>query len=509
MTARSTQLFLLALTAACFHETHGAHEQAAAPAALTVVDALGARYDALAAPRDPELLLRFDAPPLSPESTLWLVPDRLSDAAAARLVAGRVPAGFVERARELDVIADANTLRARPRAPLAADTSYTLLWLARARPAVFALKTSASPRLGARLAASWPGHTEANVPTNLARVLLRFDGELAESSASVELSSAQGAAPVAVSFAACAELGLAPGTCITVTPSASLSANTPYQLRAAPLHSATGAELAPIALAFTTGEEDRTPPLLRPLACASDEVAREGMCLLTNDEGTSLRGMIDGSGMIALIAPPTIGATLSFGDQFELVGAPRAQATNAVVRIVDLAGNARELPLSIEPPPPLTPLAIDELRSDPLGREPAQEYIELLNSGADAIAMTGLTLTTDAAQRGRAVLGELRLAPRERVLVVGPDFDPRDGADGELPSGVRLVRLEGALALTNAGGVVIARDAQGRRLSEAHYGAPLWAGQCHARPASAGRRARLALDPEGDCTPGAATFDER
>jgi hypothetical protein len=177
---------------------------------------------------------------------------------------------------------------------------------------------------------------------------------------------------------------------------------------------------------------------------------------------------------------------------------------------VDLAGNVYEQQLALEPLTELPQLYVDEVRSDPLGREPAQEYVELLNADERALSLRGFTLSTSALEAGRTVVDDMSLAPGERALLVGPEFDARSEADGALPGGIRLLHLDAALPLANGGARIVLRDARGRRLSSVALGAPIVEGQCSARRrADQDRRAlsELSLDPDGGCTPGAATFD--
>jgi hypothetical protein len=154
-------------------------------------------------------------------------------------------------------------------------------------------------------------------------------------------------------------------------------------------------------------------------------------------------------------------------------------------------------------------VTIDEVRVDPLGPEPAQEYVEVLNFGASDVSMQGFSLTNDAFAQGQLILGDPGLAPGERALVVSPDFDVNDRSDGALPAGVRLLRLARPLALRNDGSALYLRDAAGRRLASAPALAPERAGQCVYRvpgeDARSGEPLAFARDVHGGCTPGAAS----
>lgn len=481
---------------------------------MEVRDAFGAFHAAEAAPRDLELVLRFDEPlPALTEMPALLLRGLFSPSFAARLAAGRVPGALFAAALPLDASPRSPQVGLRTRAPLMPGERYTLLWLRDDASAAFPLRISESPWLGAGFRESFPGHAEASAPPNLARALVRFDGYVANDLAA-HVRLATGSVESAHSErVACESLGLPAGDCLWLVPEHPLAPRTQYELTVeAGLRSPSGAALPAVRVAFTTSAEaDHAEPRLLSTGCASDELRVEpGICLLADADHISLRGSVDEPVLVTLAAPPHSVTTLSYAGQFAFDRMPVTAASHVLLRLVDLAGNTSELAFVPTPEAARPKIAIDELRNDPIGREPAQEYIELLNSDDRVISLQGFSLTTDAFDQGRTLPDALSLAPGERALVVGPAFDPRDAVDGELPSAVRLAYLDRALSLPNTGGSLFLRDEQGRRLSTAHFGAPLVPGQCSARlttrSAGSGRDV-FALDPDGGCTPSAATFD--
>jgi hypothetical protein len=510
-------VLLLTGASGCFHDpsTLPAAERAA-PTAVVVHDEAGASYALEAAPRRPvlELVLASRAPALPP---LLLLEGTYSAHFAANVSAARLqalPAGLI--ATELAV--DERAVHVRPLAPLIAGARYTLLWLDDESSAAFPLQVARRPTLDASALASWPSPGERGVPTNLQRALLVFDGQVhGELAAAMRLEDERGAlVEGSVAREPCAILGLAAGECVWLSPRTALRDRAQYALRSTvDLVSGAGGALGSFRAPFSTAAEpDTLAPTLVRSPCAPDEQTHEALCLLADATSVTLRGAVDESALIALVVLTPLASrtvsTLAFAGDFSLSTGPLEGATQALLRLSDLAGNTREQPLTLTPTSDLARISIDEVRSDPLGKEPAQEYVELLNFGTQQVSLMGYSLSTDMFAEGRTIVSAPPLPPGERILVVGPEFDARDERDGALPAALRLARLTRPLPLANAGAALFLRDPSGRRVSSAAVLAPLCEGQCSARrdhELASGSRASFARDPDGRCTPGAPTFD--
>jgi hypothetical protein len=484
-------------------------EPPAAVVAVSVHDAAGGAWPAAAVPRWPVLALTFDRAPRNLEARLWLVaghphPDLLDDLADPPLRASTLAAVV-----PLTVTGQGLTARAEPARALEPGAPYALVWTGGELPAWFALRVSASPAAGARLAESWPGDRDMRVPPNLSRLLLRFDGYVVGLPAELSLRDAAGGLHALRSdLLACEELGLPAGDCAWLTPAAPLAAMRSYELALEGLRDATGAALPVQAISFATRvQPDTLPPGLESVACALDELSLDAGCLLASDRGVVLRGSADEPVLVTLHAGGVRSARLAFGGMFELplTGLAEGVTLEAELRLDDLAGHATARRLSLQTAYALPRLAIDELRADPLGPEPAQEYVELLNFGIEPVHIIGFSLTDDAFDPGRRVVSALAVEPGERVLVVGPEFDAREPSDGLLPAGVRLARLDGALSLRNDGELLILRDEQGRRIAESPRLAAPVAGQCIGRLVH-DEGSEFIVDPGGSCTPGTPTL---
>ncbi|MDB4972654.1 MAG: hypothetical protein JWN48_995 [Myxococcaceae bacterium] len=509
-----------------------------------VQDPGGASFPPSEAPRDLSLTLSFaHAPPDDAAHALLLVRGMFGAPFLGRFVGMRQSSALKQRTIPIELARAARSLTVRvDSAALAPGARYSLAWLSTGETLAYPLRIAEGPSQGARLVESWPSQDATHVPAQLAHALLRFDGFLeGEPAAHVSLRDAADAPLDArVTRERCSLRGLPEGDCVWLEPSVQLTAGAPYRLVLAPgLRTVTGAPILPAEVTFEVASASLAVPLaLRETRCAPDESPQEGACVRVDDRSLFVRGTLSEAALVTLVtaAPDALhsAATLSYANTFALRIALPEAATSALLRVSDLAGRHLELALSSTVERDLARLSIDEVRADPVGKEPAQEYVELLNFGSTPVSLMGFTLSTDALVRGRSVLGSAglasepsadlharldgeSLAPGERALLVGSEFDPRDAADGALPGGLRLIYLDGALSLSNDGELLFLRDPQGRRVAAARTFPGLVEGQCTARfhgdeLANADLRSDDAsafeLDPSGGCTPGSATFPE-
>jgi len=219
---------------------------------------------------------------------------------------------------------------------------------------------------------------------------------------------------------------------------------------------ATDAGGAPIAGAVVgifdaAAEADETPPVLADLS-----VAAAGPCLtvsFSTDEPVSASVVIQAGG-VETSSPAGVGQT-RFDVAIPLTALPPVSAATIAVTAVDRAGNvASSSPLAFETPPALPPIVITEVLANAAGPEPAQEYVELRNLGAEPLSLAGLRL--EDAKGGDDLPAEM-LAPDGYALVVPSGYDANQGQDPAPRAGTLLVRVDtriGADGLANGGELV-------------------------------------------------------
>jgi hypothetical protein len=230
---------------------------------------------------------------------------------------------------------------------------------------------------------------------------------------------------------------------------------------------------------FTTAlAPDLTPPGIHAFA-----VELSGPCVVAHfetDEPASARVVVRVDGAEREILAGT--GSSPFSAAANLLGIPAGARVQVFARAVDLAGNvgessAVELPWVNAP----LPIAITELHANPLGPEPAQEFVELENVGGEALDLGGLALEDE---KGRDLLPPAVVGPGERVLVVPSGFDAASEKDTARAPGTQLVRVDTRLGfdgLSNSGEMVRLRGRDGVLVSSYSAATPVstaaWAGK--------------------------------
>lgn len=524
-------LLTLALTAtiACLPEPRAPRDAAApgpdAPPApprvlhVVVTDLTGAKWEASAIPQRPLVHVEFSEPVEEPPP-LWLffggadedlVEDLTTSPLRIATEARAVPASL-HGAREAYTLAPHGRLAPGERVTLAvAAWLRDTMGMRMDAPFTRELVVSDAPEAGARVTASWPPDGAAAVPLALPALAVRFDGPVSGIERGLVLAEVETAAQVPGRAAAsdCAAVGFESGFCATFMPARALAPLALHQLVVDErVVDATGAPVGPWEARFSTNDASTdAPPSLVPIECALDEQDVLGACVLADDSRIALR----------IQADEPVRLALSIDSRTRLALAPRGSATlvasglapdrayAANLRIEDLAGHIVEQVLELRTHEPLATLSLVEVRSDPRGAEPRQEYVEVLNYGAVTVDLAGVSLSDRADAIGDVVETPHRLAPGQRALFVADAFDPDDSADPVVPPGVMLVRIGSSLGsggLTNAGEPIYLRDASMRRLSAVPaIAAP---GACLVRTGADPRAGDAELFEVAPCTPGTA-----
>jgi hypothetical protein len=489
---------------------------------LVVRDPDGRSWPEDAAPRTPSFVLTFSGPVLSPEACVLLTgaldDDLLDDLSASPLRAAT-------SARIVDVRANAMgaSVTLTPEEQLAPDSTWTIAvpaWLARSdgsrlgAPFAREIVVSADPSAGARATDAWPPDGAYEVPIALPMAAIRFDGDVDAIERAIVLFDREGRPLAGVSTrTACVDVGWPTGACATIRPSAALQPLTAYSLgvRAGALD-ATGAPLPVTSFRFQTGDGSASAPL-EPIAseCPMGQTDVGGACASGDDESISLFLALTGAARVAWVAGAATGTSVAARGEvvISLSDLLPSTATTLSVRATDYLETATELSFLVTTTERLPTLSITEVRADPCGVEPRQEYVEIENYGPAPASLANLFLS-DSESDGDA-LPPTTVPAGARVLIVADDFETDDRAIGDdvpVPPATILVRVDHSLGsggLSNSGEPLFLRDAMHRRISAAPATPAPREGVCMVRAASSmrtGEPGTFEYDPRGTCTPG-------
>ncbi len=466
------------------------------PEALALVTVESPTGDLDALGRVPSLALRFDrdiAWPLS--GAAMLVTGSASDALRTDAFDGALSASNVSRLVDVSLTRDprnASVLHVDAREPLLPDAPLTLLVssLVRAeddgvyepangahRAFSIALTVAPARRCGAlaRVEAASPG----DAPSNTSRVFVRFDRPVRSSSDSAPLWIAPDGAPSLSSRSALDCLDGAFARCAWIEPAERLSPDVVYRVGFVDLSARHDAPVEAALDAFATGPHDDAPAVMfgpSPV-CASYETAAGDFCLRRVGEAFELRASTTAPSLVRVIArsvgsPDSVALGEGEPSHRVLVRAPHDDAMYALtVECLGLDGrvaDSRTLdPIASGPGAPR--VRISEVLSRPHSTS-AQEFVELINDGADAVSLAGWSIAQGTV---RSVMpDDATIAAGARAVVVGPSFDPRGVSarrDPAVAAGATLIVLRTAIAsrgLRDSGADIALLDASGRILSQ-------------------------------------------
>jgi hypothetical protein len=211
---------------------------------------------------------------------------------------------------------------------------------------------------------------------------------------------------------------------------------------------------------LVAGESEAAP--LEP-ACAASEVRIGWLCGVPEDDRLSLAGAdrplllrAFGAGGAELIVVPAYGRVALRGFAADSPQVLRGE-------LVTPGGLESAFEVAFRTTPARERWVLNEVLSNPLGPEPAQEWVELVNAGSNRASLAGLGLADGGA---RIELPAVEAEPGEYVVLARDDFTP-GGVDLAPAPGAKLVRLPELAknGLTNAGEPLRLTAAEGSVLS--------------------------------------------
>jgi len=317
-----------------------------------------------------------------------------------------------------------------------------------------------------------PAAGAADVPVNLAAVIVRFAAPVVWGAQGLRICDTASASPEPV---ACAG-----GACYRAVPAGLLTPGATCQVAiGAGTTAADGADLGGGALGSFDVAVGRDDVPAAVTGATVDAAASCAAVRFATDEPATATVVIAAAGSEV---SRTFGwGQTTFDAALSLASLPASSAATATITVTDRAGNVVVSPaLAFETPPALPPLAITEVLANPAGPEPGQEYVELRNLGAEPVLLAGLRIEDSKA--GDDLPAET-LPGGGYALIVPSTYAVAQTGDPAPRAGTLLVRVDariGSDGLSNSGEAV--RLVQGQTLVSSYGGwvavsASGWSGQ--------------------------------
>lgn len=205
-------------------------------------------------------------------------------------------------------------------------------------------------------------------------------------------------------------------------------------------------------------------PAPAPADCSAGEIRFGLGCAEVQDDRVVVRTP-DAPLLWAVVAAGSVTLHVAHaGDRFVVRTLVPSTDPTLGVTTVDLGGRERHWRPVLSTKPPMPHVVINEVLANPLGPEPTEEWVELVNDGTTAVDLHGWVLSDLG---GATPLPSYVLPPHAFALVVRNDFVRDDGLDVPPPDGLALLHVPsiGSHGLSNAGEPLELTDPSGSVVS--------------------------------------------
>ena len=304
-----------------------------------------------------------------------------------------------------------------------------------------------------------PHHGETGLPTNLKRLYVRWNRPVRYlADGAMWLSSERESHVVNLTIDAADALCREPGTCFKLTLAEELAPLGSYRLlwNERIVDDSGGGAFPGPSIRIASGP-DRNDVVPRPV---SSRVRVADGCL---------------TWAITTAAPSDLVIVGSDGRRYMSIGTSQhmvasSEARSFEGRLENLAGHGVELATDVPTNAKVPRVVISEVLANPSGKEPAAEYVEILNRHPTAVSLGGWSIEDGPiAQEGNGssprILPDSVLLPGQRAVIVSETFQ---GIVDPKALTIRLTKSVGVNGLSNRGESVALRDPVGTLVS--YYG---------------------------------------
>ncbi len=194
---------------------------------------------------------------------------------------------------------------------------------------------------------------------------------------------------------------------------------------------------------------DSDPPGILPMSCAEAERNRDGLCVAESVASASVRLTTNEPALLWATGPEhlileVLSSPWSTEHFFGVAGLEPSTETSIDLVIEDINGN--NIPMTL----PLTGVlaegvVLTEILADPLGPEPAQEFIEIANIGIETADISGWMIDDNGDTNGDLIPEGTYLQSGQVAILVSPEFDMNAAADPSPHPEALVIILDSAL----------------------------------------------------------------
>ncbi|MBN1770036.1 MAG: lamin tail domain-containing protein [Deltaproteobacteria bacterium] len=214
------------------------------------------------------------------------------------------------------------------------------------------------------------------------------------------------------------------------------------------------------------------PPMLGAVRCSPPEIAAGSVCVVLGQRSATVRWRTDRAAYgraecrqpEAVVVTETAAATAD--PRVVLASLTPAVRHECSVAAVSEEGETPLAAFALETHGTGPWVALTEVLANPVGLEPAQEFVELANLGEEPVDLAGWSLSDEAG--GAPLPAGTVLAPGEVALLVADGYEPDAPGDPPAALDARIVRLGrslGVQGLRNSGEAVFLLDPAGTVVS--------------------------------------------
>lgn len=246
-----------------------------------------------------------------------------------------------------------------------------------------------------------------------------------------------------------------------------------------------GQSLPPLGVGGTSfaplpGTFDPAVETTKPLSCSSTEIALGPGCATVGDDRLVMRSPLEPTVWALEIGDESVVAATRGGEPLVVKGLVPGRDNRVNGSATDVTGRETPIDIVVSTSAPRPHVVINEVLANPLGPEPDQEWVEIVNDGSAAVDLLGFRLGDAGSD---LQLPPATLTPGQFALVVMDTFDARSSLDVPPAPGTLLLRLSrlSQSGISNAGEALSILTPDGSIVSEFPAVAALKAGVSVAR----------------------------